>query len=136
MKQTTKYSLLSFIAIVLVSFVSCVVDEPEQEEQLPEITINSPTADTIYTHIGETIVFELTFISQTSMASLMSTPNVMGVDITEEHISLRGSGSINENIEIKAKITNILSKGITFRFSFIAQDAYGSDTKHKTVVIQ
>lgn len=136
MKQTTKYSLLSFITIVLVSFVSCADDEPEQEAQPPEITINSPTADTIYVHIGETIVFDLNFTSQSSMATLMSTPYVMGVDVTEELISLKGSGSINKNIEIKAKITNTLSKGITFKFYFTAQDEYGSDSKHKTIVIQ
>ncbi|MFO7864633.1 MAG: hypothetical protein R6U85_11570 [Salinivirgaceae bacterium] len=136
MKRTVKLSLLALIAIALVSFVSCVEDESEQVEKSPEITIKSPSTDTIYTHIGETIVFDLTFISQSSNASLMIIPNVMGVDIKDELISLNGSGSINKNIEIKAKITNILSEGMTFDVSFTAQDEYGSDIKHKKVVIQ
>jgi hypothetical protein len=101
MKRTVKLSLL-LIAIALVSFVSCVEDDPEEEKKAPTITINSPTADTIYAQIGETIIFDITIISQKTMASIM-TIAPLGVEVADKLINFNRNSSINEKLKISAK---------------------------------
>lgn len=117
MKTTIKVlSILVTLSVIL--FTSC-IDDPENDTP-PTITINNPSADTVDVFIGDTVFFNLTLTSETSLTQLRILSSVADVEIPEHTFSF--VGTTQETIEASAIITNEITDGTEIQITFTADN--------------